>query len=339
MVYPNKINIGEKIGVTALSSGLSDERGINKERYAKQNISNMGFKIVETKDVLQGKKLVSTDAKKRAEEFLSLWENEDIKHILIACGGEFLMETLPYIDKKTIESNKPKWVQGYSDVSLLLFFLTTNFDIATIHSYSFSTYAMTPLHESLLLPINFVQNVNDIAQSSYNLYEIQRNRDVGHEKDEMNLSEEVVYKSLYNKEKINMSGRLIGGCLDVLKVIIGTDFDNTQKFCKRQSEGMLWYIENCEMSVTDFKRALWQMKMAGWFDNANGFIIGRTNSKEAIEDFTYEDALHDIFDDMNVDVIYDIDVGHTNPQWMMVNGAFATFEYENEKGKILQKMI
>ena len=44
----------------------------------------------------------------------------------------------------------------------------------------------------------------------------------------------------------------------------------------------------------------------------------------------------DILKELNVPVIYDVDIGHTDPQWTMVNGAFAEFEYKDGKGKITQ---
>ena len=88
------------------------------------------------------------------------------------------------------------------------------------------------------------------------------------------------------------------------------------------------------MSVADFYRTLWQMREAGWFKNANGILIGRTRAKESMKDFSYEDVLHSAFDVLNIPVIYDIDVGHVELQWTMINGAFANFEYAKEKGKI-----
>lgn len=80
------------------------------------------------------------------------------------------------------------------------------------------------------------------------------------------------------------------------------------------------------------------MKEAGWFKNANGFIIGRTRCEQAILGFEYTDVLHKIFDDMNVAVIYDIDFGHVVPRMSIINGSLATFEYENNKGKLHQEM-
>jgi hypothetical protein len=111
-------------------------------------------------------------------------------------------------------------------------------------------------------------------------------------------------------------------------------YDDAKEFCKQFDEGMVWYLENCEMSVCDLYRSLWQMKNAGWFENANAFLIGRTRANNTIGDFTYEDVLHKVFDDMNVKVIYDVDFGHVQPQWAMVNGSYAKFEYKDGKGKM-----
>ncbi len=241
--------------------------------------------MVITPDVYTSEKFVSASAEVRAREFLELWTDEKIKHVLIACGGEFLMETLPYLEmnKDKIKNANPKWVQGFSDVSLLLFYLTTNYDFSTIHANSFSSYAMKELHDSLLRPLNFVKNCKAFEQESFELYEIQRNREIGHECDLYNLTEKVEYKNIKNgNQREHFSGRLLGGCVDVLKTIIGTPFDSTRTFCLKQSEGIIWYLENCEMSLTELKRTLWQMQVAGWFDNANGFLIGRTNSSETV---------------------------------------------------------
>lgn len=341
IIFPEKIEVGSTIGVTALSSGLGDTRGLIKAKHARDNLINQGFKVIETSNVRLDNKLVSSNVKQRADEFISLIENDDVSYIMIACGGEFLMETLPYINenKEKILSSKSKWIQGFSDVSLLNFYLTTNLKISTIHANSFSSYSMIPLDKSLRLPLMFVQNPVSFQQESFSFFEKERDRSQGSECNPYVLTEQVKYKNLYHdnsNEKISFSGRIIGGCMDVLKTILGTPYDNTKAFCDLCEEGNLWYLENCEMSVTDIKRTLWQMKEAKWFENSKGFIIGRTNSSESIGDFTYEDALHDIFDELKVPVIYDVDIGHVAPQWTIINGALGVFEYTDDKSILKQ---
>lgn len=341
IIYPDKLIKCSKIGVTAMSAGVYDEKSLVKIEAAVRNLNEKNLEILETQDVRMNKKFVSATAQNRVDEFLSLWESEDVLYMPVAFGGEFLMETIPYLhrNKDRIIAGKPKWVQGYSDVSLLLFYLTTNYNFATIHSYLFSKYAMNIWHKSVEVPFNFVMAPADFTQESFAMYEKEKNSETGSECNSFNLTEKVEYKSLFGESKINISGRLIGGCMDVLKLLMGTPYDNTKAFCNSFAEGMLWYLENCEMSITDVKRTLWQMKENGWFDNANGFLIGRTASNTSMYDFTYEDSLRDVLGDLKVPVVYDVDIGHVAPQWTMINGAYAEFDYENGKGKILQKMI
>ena len=188
--------------------------------------------------------------------------------------------------------------------------------------------------------IEIISSREESRQESYEMYEaIPRHWLEGQEFELPNLDTKVEYKSLYGEENIKIQGRLIGGCMDVLKTLLGTPYDYTKKFCEQFEEGMIWYLENCEMSVTDLYRALWQMREAGWFKNANGVLIGRTRSKEAVDDFTYEDALHSAFDELKNPVIYDIDVGHVDLQWTMINGSMAEFGYERGKGIIRQKFV
>lgn len=336
MIYSSKLELNDFIGVTATSGGLDDESSLNKLESAIRNFKEKGYQIVETSNVRKCDKLVSSSGKKRAEEFLELWKDEKVKYIILARGGEFLMEMLPFIDKEEVRKAMPKWVQGFSDSSLLLFYLTTNYGVATIQGNNFSAYGMRDLDKSLLKSLEFVQNPSEVlVQENFEKYETYSiNREEGKELEPFNLTEEVVYKNLYGNDEEMFEGRLIGGCIDVLKVIIGTQFDNTRNFCTQFDEGMIWYLENCEMSVCDLYRSLWQMKNAGWFENAKAFLIGRTRANNPIGEFTYEDVLHNVFDDMNVKVIYDVDFGHVQPQWTMVNGSYAKFEYKDGKGRM-----
>ena len=66
MVYPEKIDLNEFIGVTATSGGLDDIAGLNKLENAIKNFEKMGYKICETENVRECEKLVSSSGEKRA---------------------------------------------------------------------------------------------------------------------------------------------------------------------------------------------------------------------------------------------------------------------------------
>ena len=341
MIYPAYLKKGDTIGVTATSSGL---RGTVDERLLENAIANLkeaGYLVVATKNVYhQSEKLVSASAEERAKQFYELYCSPEVKHIVAASGGEFLMEILPWLEKYHLEEKEPKWVQGFSDTSLLLFYLTTKYHIATVHGTNFGGYGRKEIIASFRQPLFMASTSDESMQESFDMYEATPiNWEEGKEFELPRLDTKVEYKNLYGNAPVKISGRLIGGCLDVLKTIIGTPYDYAKEFCSQFSEGMIWYLENCEMNVCDFYRTLWQMREAGWFANSNGFLIGRTRSKEEVHGFTYEDALHQAFDALQVPVIYDIDVGHTQLQWTIMNGSYAEFEYANGKGSILQKKI
>ena len=335
--YPRSVKGNDVIGITAISSAAN----IDKVEVAERNLKNLGYGIKETKNVRTQYKLVSSSGKQRAEEFMELWKDGKVAHIIASRGGEFSMEMIPYLHKygKELSTMEPKWMQGYSDTSLINFYLTTNYNIATVHSQNLGDYAMRHYHKSIIDTLNMVKlnEIDEYIQNSFDKYAGEEDKnDI---EAEYNLVYDNVYKSLNGEKNVKFSGRLIGGCIDVIKTILGTPYDNVNTFCSKFDEGMIWYIENCEMSVMDLYRALWQMREAGWFDNAVAFLIGRTMSKETVCDYTYEDAIKDALYKFNVPIIYDVDLGHIPPQMTYINGAYAEFEYSDGKGILKQKYI
>lgn len=337
MIFPNRLQNGDTIATTAVSMGCVDEMDILRLENGLKKLNKMGFKCRETENVRETKKLVSSSAKQRAKQLMELIEDDSVKAIISVSGGEILMEILPYLDFEIIRTCKPKWIQGYSDPSLLNYIITTKTNIATVNSINFKSFGMDPWHEVISKNIEFFQNPDIIIQKNFSMFEGERVESIT-PYDGFSLNEKVEYKSLYNGEK-TIKGRVIGGCIDVLSLVLGTPFDNTLEFCSQFNEGMLWYFDNCELNIAGFYRTIWQMKQANWFNNVKGILIGRTSVKKEMFDFSYEDSLHKAFDDMNVPVFYDVDIGHLPPQWIMINGSYGEFMFENGGATLIQKMI
>ena len=115
-----------------------------------------GYKVIQSKNIYNSKMARSADAKERAQELNSMFENDDINFIICAAGGEFLVECLPYVDFNKLEQS-PKFVQGFSDPTGLLFQITTRYDIATIYSMNFGDFvpessAIISKHPPIILP-------------------------------------------------------------------------------------------------------------------------------------------------------------------------------------------
>lgn len=339
MKYPKKLKDNDTMGIVAVSDGAN----LDKIDKSISNFNKLGFNVIETESVRSSNLLVSSDGRTRAKEFMELWQNSDVKYILSARGGEFLMEMLPYLDEYSNDIRKSdlKWVQGYSDPSLLLFYLTTKFDIATIHAENLSEFAMDldSYHKCLKNTIDFLKSENDeFIEESFDKYQLIEFED-GNFKG-YNLTEDskcILFGS--NDKNISFQGRIIGGCIDALSILLGTKYDNTNDFCKRYDEGIIWYIDNCELNSAEFYRRLWQMREAGWFENVNAFLIGRSFAfSKSVGDFTYLDAINKALYDLNVPIIFNVDIGHVPPQLTIINGSYAKVEYDDGKLKLIQKM-
>lgn len=197
--YPKNLEKQDTIGVTATSSGVIKDVDIKKLNNAYKNLNKMGYKIIETKNVRQNKQFVSSDSKTRANEFLELWKDKNIDVIAQVRGGEFLMEILPYIDKDIILNNKPKWIFGYSDSSLLNFYLTTNYYIATSTGMNIMKFGMEPLDNSLLMELKVLEK-NEYLQENFLKYEEEKTIKETYNTP-FNLTKNVYYKNLYKNKK------------------------------------------------------------------------------------------------------------------------------------------
>jgi len=81
------------------------------------------------------------------------------------------------------------------------------------------------------------------------------------------------------------------------------------------------------------------MKQNCWFKNTTGLLYGRVDGYNDVQDYSYVDALKDLSNMINVPIIYDVDLGHKPPQLTYINGAYAEVTIDNNKGKIVQKLI
>jgi muramoyltetrapeptide carboxypeptidase LdcA involved in peptidoglycan recycling len=332
MLYPNFIKDKDKIGVTAPSDGKTNSLDLIRLNNAYNNLRDKGFKIIETKNVRTSINGRSSTAQERAKELEELYLNKNVSLIISASGGDFMLEILPYLNFKIIKSN-PKWFQGYSDNTILTFTITTNLDIATIYGENISAFGMTNYHKSLLDNLSILTG-NIIKQESYSHYQ---NNFLEYKTglENYNLDTPVEWQNLFNEENITIKGRLIGGCLDVLLTLVGTKYDNTLNFIEKyKSDGIIWYLENCDLTNEQLVRGLWQLKEANWFKYTKGIIFGRTLTNKSNYQITYKDSLKAILKDLNIPVIIEADFGHKAPRMTIINGAYTIINSSQGKGTI-----
>lgn len=322
MKYPKFLNNDSKIGVVALSAGVGDY--VDDYKKSLLNIKNKGFDIIETVSVRNSGD-VSNEAEIRAKELDKLINDYEVELILCATGGEFLIETLPYLNLDNIKNN-PKWLMGASDPTSILYLVTTALDIATIYGFNACSFDHKYLHQCQQNAFEIMKG-NLITQNSFDLYEVSRPEDA----ECYNVEKEVYWETLNGD--VDITGRIIGGCIDCLRDLPGTRFDHTKEFVQRYKEdGIIWYFDIFSLTSETFYKTLIQLKESGWFKYVKGVIVGRVGFPGNCTKLTYQEALKKIFND--TPIIFNVDIGHVAPRMTIINGSIAHVTSSNGKGKI-----
>lgn len=170
MNYPEKLKKGDTIGICAPSGGIAEKEDILQLELAENQLRKMGYKIIETKSVRKETKGRSASGKERAKEFMELLENEEVKLIIFAAGGDFLIEIFDYLDFEKIKDLKPKWLQGYSDITGISFLFNTILDIPTMYCQTIKDYAMNPLFKNLTDALG-IEEGEESVQKSFEKYQ------------------------------------------------------------------------------------------------------------------------------------------------------------------------
>lgn len=325
------------IGVTATSSGVPKNLHSLVEESCNR-LEARGYKVVVGETTWSQDKAKSAPASKRASEFYEMMKDPRIDGIIPPWGGELLIESLSEIDFSKIP---PKWILGYSDTSTLLLALTLQTGIATAHGTNLvdlrGEYAdeTTVMWERVLL----TKAGESITQYASTKYQKEWQFDnpspcIFH------LTEPTQWKALSNEE-VAIKGRFLGGCIDVIRHLIGTPYGDVARFRELYTKGepIIWYLENCELNNTDLRRSLVQMKLAGWFDHCSGILFGRSEANTPVDNYTVEDVYQDLATELQLPIVYDIDCGHVPPQITFVNGALGEVVVEGGTGRIVQTFL
>lgn len=332
--YPKPLQQGETIGVTAPSSGV-DKVLHHLVQDARNQFEKRGFKIHVGDTVWTQNKAASAAKEFRTAELMAMFHNPEISAIIPPWGGEILLEILPFIDWEKID---PKWILGYSDMSTFLFAMTVKTGIATAHGPNFVELRSDEWEPVASQFMNIFQAAagSSIEQHSSEQFQSKWQHDAPNDPYVYKLDSSTDWKVI-GASAIEMEGRLLGGCIDTIRHLVGTPYGDIASFQKNflNDDPILWYFENCEMNATDFHRSMLQFVYAGWFENATGIIFGRSPAGQEVDGFTVIDSMERIKELTGLPVIYDADVGHVPPQITFVNGAHGHVTVKNGKGRVL----
>ena len=321
MIYPKFIKEGDTIGICPLSAGVGHK--LDEYDESLSVLKQAGYKIKETKSVRNNNPRAA-GSKVRAKEFDELVCDKDVDFINLVSGGDYQLETVPYINYEHIKNN-PKWIMGYSDPTNILFPTTTLLDIATMYGENGGGFKING-NKCQKVNLEYMKG-NLLTQKSYKNYcnALDIYQDNPHYDNKVNW---------LSKKEVDVSGRCIGGCFDVIEKLIGTPYDGTKDFIERYKEdGIVWYFDVFSMSSFNFYLSLLQMKLAGYFKYSKAVLIGRVAIPNIDnENLDYIKAADKALG--KIPHIMEMDIGHSDPRMTLINGAIINVKYKDGKGSI-----
>lgn len=341
MRYPQFIKKGGTIGFVAPSFGCATEPYSSGFDLALDKFKALGYNLDLGPNCRADKGIGISNTPELCGKELNEYYLSEKNDALISCGGgELMCEVIPYMDFEAIIEARPKWYMGFSDNTNFTFLSTTICDTAAIYGPCAGSFGMEEWHRSLQDAFELFTGKRTVVRN-YFQWEKNSLRDETHPYVGFNLTEYIDMKAYVPDENavyrltskaIKFSGRLIGGCLDCLLGIAGTKYDYVDSFNEKYREdGIIWFLEACDLNIMSIRRGLGQLKNTDWFKYVKGFLIGRPCAAYGQEMFGIDQyrAVIDVLAEYNVPILMDLDIGHLSPMMPIVSGSTADIEFCN----------
>lgn len=331
---PNFLKKGDTISLVAPSFGCTTFPYNERLKKAINNLENLNYKLDLGENIFLAQGIVASNtAKKRGKEINKAFDGNSTA-VLSAGGGELMVEMLEYVDFEKIKQN-PKWFVGFSDNTNLTYTISTICDVETIYGICAPNFCNYPFeydskdtYDMLLGKTKFTS----YGRWQYEDYDIENPFAKYH------FDKRTKVINLGYTEPVE--GKIIGGCLDCLVGLCGTKFDNTVNYInKYKDEGIIFFFEACDLNSVSIRRAITQLKYAGWFNNVKLLLIGRSNNHyDETFGLKMNDSIIDVIKDLNIPTLLNVDLGHRGPSIPIRCGASVKvslnknkleFEYKN----------
>ncbi len=281
-ITPAPLKNGDKIMILA-PAGIVNPKYVDN---ACEILRKWGFNPIVSDHCKGSVKGYSGTAEDRLSDLRKALSDPEIKAILCARGGYgavHLVESLPADSL----CKYPKWLIGYSDISVL-HAMMVNAGIKSIHGPMSSHLSELKGQDPCSIALK------DIITGTFPTYNFEKNP--------LNRLGEA-------------SGELVGGNLAVLTGLVGSEIDLLKK-------GSILFIEDVEEPTYKLERMLYTLQLNGVLPSLNGLIVGHfTNCKPNAAGETIYDIISRLVADYSYPVVYNFPVGHEDTNYPLIEGA------------------
>lgn len=282
---PPYLKKGDTIGITCPAGYMA----LEKAQTCISTLQQWGF------TVMVGKTLGSNSVnyfsgtdEERLEELQAMLDSSEINAILFGRGGYGVSRIIDKLDFTQFKK-KPKWLIGYSDITVLHTHIHSNLKIATLHS------PMAAAFNDVVEGNEFIQSLRKAITGKKTNYKCAAHP--------------------LNK-KGTASGELVGGNLALLSHVTGTASDINTK-------NKILFIEDIGEQIYSTDRMLQQLKRSGKLDKLAGLIVGNfTDVKDTDRPFgkTVYEVIQDVVKEYDYPVCFGFPVGHCKENYALKSG-------------------
>jgi muramoyltetrapeptide carboxypeptidase LdcA involved in peptidoglycan recycling len=331
--FPRPLRHGDRIGVTSPSAGVTGAAQARID-FSVDWLRGRGYDVV-VGECMDGSGLTAGPAEQRAAELTRMLGDPTIACVIPPWGGETAIDLVDLVDWDVLAGAEPTWLVGYSDLSTLLVPVTTRLGWATVHG---DNLADTPyvVPDGLLHWLDLAGGAGPFLQRDSGL--------VAHwvrfEDDPLATEWTRVGDGRWEVlggGSVDVSGRLIGGCVETIANIAGTPYGDVRAWAETLDEPTIVYVEACEEDAVNICRYLHALRLAGWFDRAAAVLVGRTKAPDHPQ-ISQREAVVDALGRLDLPIVMDLEIGHVPPHLPLVNGALARVVVDGDTREITQTL-
>lgn len=293
MKIPEFLKKGDKVAIVCPASYIKGDIDL-----AVTILTEWGLEVEVGETVTsQFHQFAGTDAL-RAADLQKALDNPSIKAVFAARGGYGTVRIIDHINFNRFRKD-PKWVIGFSDITVLHSHIHHRFNIPTIHGQ---------------MPKSFEDSSKDALESL--------KRALFGQKMDFTYSQ-----TDYPNRSGNGSGQLIGGNLAILQSILSSKSDG-------KYDGKVLFIEDVGESHYNIDRMLWTLKRAKKLDKLAGLIVGGfTSLKDSDPAFgqRFEDIIMDKVSAYDFPVAFGYPAGHIDNNHSLIMGKNIKLRVKNEE--------
>lgn len=262
--------------------------------HAIAQLESWGLEVVIGESVYASHHQFAGNDTLRAKDIQRFLDDPSIKAIISGRGGYGTIRIIDDLDFTEFNKN-PKWLVGFSDITVLLSHLIAQCNCQCIHAQ---------------MPYTFDESTPEALSSL--------------KKALFGEKQTYSYQSLFKNREGEASGVLIGGNLSLLTMVQGSvsEMDFT---------GKILFLEDVGEQEYGIDRMLRMLKRAGKLKNLKGLILGAfTEIEEENIPFgqTADEVAWDLVQEYDYPVCFNFPTGHIDNNLSMVLGAEVNLKVE-----------